>query len=555
MHNPRIAGLLGLFAVLLLLRGAAATAAEAQLDVLITNARIVDGSGNPWYRGSIGVRDGHIVSIEAASARPAAKRVLDAADRVVAPGFIDLMGQETFVYLRDPAAARSRLYQGITTHVSGEGWSHAPQNEVTQRKPEMLDGKPLRWRTFAEYFRILEAHGLPINVAHNVGAAQVRTVVIGEDDRAPTAAEMERMKTLVAQAMRDGAFGLSSALIYPPGAYATTQELGELGKVAGQYGGFYSTHMRNESAGLLGAIDESIRIGELGGLPVHIYHLKAAGRANWPLVTQAIARIDAARQRGLDVTADIYPYIRNGIGLGSFLPPTLYAHGNEAARKILAQPAERRKLRAQLESTSGDWENWYQHVGADWDKVLITDSSRYKQDVAGLTVAGVAKREGRDVWDAFFELALADVDTAPESMNEDQKRAALRAPWVMIETDTLPVNIETAKSTHPRALGTFPRVLAKYVRDEGVLTLEDAIRRMTSLVANRMGLHDRGSIAPGMAADLVIFDPTRIQDQATFEKPLQFSTGVDYLLVNGQFGIDDGKATGVLAGQVLRHGQ
>jgi N-acyl-D-amino-acid deacylase len=532
-----------------------ARAADEQLDVLIVNARIVDGGGNPWYRGSVGIRDGRIVSVVPGTVKTPSKRTIDAADRVVAPGFIDLMGQETSIYLTDPDSARSRLYQGITTHVSGEGSSHAPQNERTQRKPEMVDGKPLRWRTYQEYFQILESHGVPINVAHNVGAGQVRLVVMGEESRTPTSAEMAEMKRLVAEAMDDGAFGLSTALIYPPGVYATTTEIAELAKVAASRGGFYSTHMRNESVGLLAAIDESIQIGELAGLPVHIYHLKAAGKRQWPLITQAIDRIGAARARGLDVTSDIYPYIRNGIGLEAFLPPTLYVNGFAAAKKLVAKPAKRRELIAELENPNTSWENWYQHVGADWSKVLVTDSGQYPRDVAGLSVADIAKKEGRDVWDTFFELAMAHVTTAPESMNEAQKHAALRAPWVMIETDTPPVNIATAKSTHPRALGAFPRVLAKYVRDEKILTLEDAIRRMTSMVANRLGLTDRGRIAPGMAADLVVFDPQRIQDQATFEKPLQFSTGVDYLLINGQLSIDDGRATGVLAGQVLRHRQ
>ncbi|MBL8268877.1 N-acyl-D-amino-acid deacylase family protein [Steroidobacter sp.] len=534
---------------------APARSAEQPLDVLIVNARIVDGGGNPWYRGSVGIRDGRIVSVAPGSVKTPSKRTIDAADRVVAPGFIDLMGQDTFVYLTDPDSARSRLYQGVTTHVSGEGGSHAPQNERTQRKPEMVNGKPVRWRTYKEYFQILESHGVPINVAHNVGAGQVRLVVMGEEDRAPTAAEMQEMKRVVAEAMDDGAFGLSTALIYPPGAYATTQEIVELAKVAASHGGFYSTHMRNESVGLLAAIDESIQIGELGGLPVHIYHLKAAGKRQWPLMNQAITRIDAARTRGLDVTSDIYPYIRNGIGLESFLPPSLYVNGFDAAKKQVAKAAKRRELRAELENPNTTWENWYQHVGADWSKVLLTDSGRYPRDVAGLSVADVAKKENRDVWEVFFELAMAQVNTAPESMDEAQKHAALRAPWVMIETDTPPVNIATAKSTHPRALGAFPRVLAKYVRDEHILTMEEATRRMTSMVANRMGLTDRGRIAPGMAADLVVFDPQRIQDQSTFEKPMQFSTGVDYLLINGKLSIDDGKATGVLAGQVLRHQQ
>jgi N-acyl-D-aspartate/D-glutamate deacylase len=538
---------------LLFLAATSALSAEQPLDVLIVNARIVDGGGNPWYRGSVGIRDGRIVAVVPGPLQTPSKRTIDAADRVLAPGFIDLMGQETFVYLTDPDTARSRLYQGVTTHVSGEGSSHAPQNERTQSKPEMLDGKPVRWRSYKEYFQILESHGVPINVAHNVGAGQVRSVVMGEADRAPTPAEMEQMKKLVAEAMDDGAFGLSTALIYPPGAYATTQEIAELAKVAASRGGFYSTHMRNESVGLLQAIDESIQIGELAGLPVHIYHLKAAGKRQWPLMTQAIDRIDAARARGLDVTSDIYPYIRNGIGLESFLPPTLYANGFEAAKKQVAKAAKRRELRTELENPNTTWENWYQHVGADWSKVLVTDAGKYPREAAGLSVADIAKKEGRDVWETFFDLSMAQVTVAPESMDEEQKRAALHAPWVMIETDTPPVNIATAKSTHPRALGAFPRVLAKYVRDEKVLTLEDAIRRMTSMVANRLGLTDRGRIAPGMAADLVLFDPARIKDEATFEQPLRFSSGVDYLLINGQLSIDNGQATGALAGQVLRH--
>lgn len=523
------------------------------LDVLISNARIVDGGGNPWFRGSIGVRGDRIVEVGVIGSQQSAKRVIDAEDRVVAPGFIDLMGQDTLPYMKDPDTALSRLFQGVTTHVSGEGWSHAPQNEHTQPEPVLIDGEPTRWHSYAEYFCLLERYGVPINVAHNVGVGQVRAVVIGDEDRPPTAPEVEEMKRLVDEAMRDGAFGVSTALIYAPGAFSTTGEIVELAKVSAAYGGFYSTHMRNESGDLLAAIDEAISVGRRTGVPVHIHHLKAAGHRNWPLMGEAIARINTARQDGLDVTADIYPYIRNGIGLASFLPPSVYARGRQQGLDSLRDPATRRALRVQLEDSTVDWENWYQHVGADWSKVLITDSGDYPVDVSGLNVAHVAAREGRDVWDVFFDLAAARVGTAPESMNEAQKRAALSAPWVMIETDTPPVNPHTATSTHPRAFGSFTRVLGKYSRDEGVLTLEEAVRRMTSLPANRLGLHDRGRIAPGMAADLVIFDPQRISDLATFEKPLQLSEGVDYLLVNGKLGIDDGRATGVLAGKVLRH--
>ena len=549
-HFPTFLALCG--AILTSAVSPPAAAAEAPYDVLITHARIVDGGGNPWYRGSIAIRGGRIVAVgEVAPAM--ARRTIDATDRIVSPGFIDLMGQDTLSYVQDPVTALSQLRQGITTHVSGEGSSHAPQNERTQREAPLVDGKPVRWRTYAEYFRILEQHGLPINVTFNVGATQVREVVMGDKDRAPTPAELEEMKRLVEQAMLDGAGGLSTSLIYPPASYASTEELVELAKVAARHGGFYSSHMRNESSKLLEAIDETIRIGREAGIPVHVYHLKAAGKRNWPLMQQAIAKIDAARAEGLDVTADIYPYIRNGIGLVSFLPPDFFADGMAKARAELSKPKVRRELRAELEKTDTSWENWYQHVGADWDKVLINGSGEYPHDVAGLSVAQAAAKEKKDVWDMFFDLARAMADCAPQSMNEEQKHLALRAPWVMIETDNGPVNPAKVTSVHPRAMGAFPRVLAKYVREDTVLTLEETIRRMTSLTANRLGLTDRGRIAPGMAADLVIFDPARVRDVATFEKPLQYSEGIDYVMINGGLAIDDGKATGAHVGQVLRH--
>lgn len=533
----------------------AAGASPAALDVLITNARIVDGGGNAWFRGSVGIREGRIVAVGHIEP-PTAGRVIDAKDRVVAPGFIDLMGQDTLIYVQDPVSALSQLRQGITTHVSGEGASHAPQNERTQREPPIIGGKPVRWRTYAEYFQILEQHGLPINVTFNVGATQVREVVMGDADRDPTPAELEQMKKLVDEAMRDGAGGLSTSLIYPPAAYAKTEELIELSKVAARHGGVYTSHMRNESAALLAAIDETIRIGREAGIPVHVYHLKAAGKRNWPLMSQALEKIAAARASGLDITADIYPYTRNQLGLLALIPPSHFTKGMDQGRAALSRKAVRESLRAQIEKPDGDWENWYQHVGADWDKVQITGVGDYKGgNVDGLSVAEAARRERKDVWDMFFELAQAGAGCAPESMDEEQKRLALRSPFVMVETDTGPTNPAKVLSTHPRAFGSFPRVLAKYVREESVLTLEEAIRRMTSLVANRVGLHDRGRIAPGMAADLVIFDPERIQDKAVYEKPLQYAEGVDYLLINGRFAIDDGKATGANVGRVLRHGR
>ncbi len=526
--------------------------ADAPFDVLIENARVVDGTGNPWFRADIGIRDGRVAEVGHLEGRGAA-RIIDAQDRVVSPGFIDMMGQSTLVLVQDRVTAESRLRQGITTTFSGEGWSHAPQNERTQPEPVALNGREVSWTTYDEYFRLLEEEGVALNVVHNVGATQVRRMVLGEEDVQPTPEEMEEMLRLVEEAMRQGAVGLTTALIYPPGAYAPTEEIIELARVVARYGGVYYTHIRNEGNLLLEALDDAFRVGDEAGLPVHIFHLKAAGEENWPLMEQAIAKIDAARARGLDVTADIYPYIRNGIGLRSFLPPRVYAEGEAAFLASLEDPRVRASLREELETTS-DWENWYRHVGFDWDRVLITGARGYEDpEITGLSVAEAAERAGKDVWDMFFALAASRVSVAPESMNEEQKHQALRAPWVMIDTDTQPINPARVTSTHPRAFGAFPRVIAKYVRQDSILTLEEAVKRMTSLPANRLGLRDRGRISPGMAADLVIFDPERITDRATFTDPLQYSEGADYLLINGELVIDDEiLLTEALPGRVLR---
>jgi N-acyl-D-amino-acid deacylase len=531
-----------------------AAQAEDTWDFLITNARIVDGSGNPWFRGAVAIDDGKIAWIgNETTETMRAARIIDAKDRVVSPGFMDFMGQSTLVYVTNPASAQSRLTQGITVHLSGEGGSPAPQNETTQPDPVMIQGKPYRWRTYKEYFDILEKLGVPVNVVHNVGAAQVRRVVMGVEDRKPTPREMDAMKTLVDDAMRDGASGLSTALIYPPGNYQTTAELVELAKMVKPYGGFYSTHMRNESNQLLQAIDESIAIGKGADIPVQIYHLKAAGVKNWPLMQKAVDKIADARTAGLDVTTDIYPYVRNGIGLGSFVPPWSYAKGAEAFYKTLADPKVRADLRKVVE-TDTSWENWYDHVGQDWANVQITDD-RLGKELAGLSIAEAAKLRGKEVWTFVFDtIAEGGVSVAPLSMNEEQKRIALKAPFVMINTDTSPASPDVdGIATHPRAYGTMPRVLAKYVREEKVIPLEEAIRRMTSASANRLGLFDRGRLGVGYAADVLIFDPDTVQDRATFENPAQYSTGMDYVFVNGVLAIDDGKLTGARAGKVIRY--
>jgi N-acyl-D-aspartate/D-glutamate deacylase len=529
-------------------------AASGPFDILITNARVVDGAGNPWFRADVGVRGDRIAEVGALSGR-AADRVIDAADRVLSPGFIDMMGQSTLVLVTDPGSAESKLRQGITTYLSGEGGSPAPQSRESL-EPPVVDGEARSWTTYAEYFGLLESQGIPINVVHDVGLTQVRRVVLGEGDVQPTPAQLEEMKELVRQGMEDGAVGTSTSLIYPPAVYATTEELIELTRVAGEYGGVYFTHMRNESHAVLEAIREAIEVGSGAGVPVHIYHLKAAGQDNWPLMTEALALIDSARAAGMDVTADIYPYIRNGIGLGSFLHPRHYAGGTASFLETLSDPGVRAELRREVETTS-DWENWYRHVGMDWDNVLIVSASdAVDPRVINQSVAGAAEVLGTDPWNAFFDLVQAGgVSVNPQSMNEEQKWQALRAEYVMIDTDASPVNPETSASSHPRAFGAFPRVIAKYVREDSVLSLEDAVRRMSSMAAQRLGLHDRGFVAPGMAADLVLFDPEAIRDAADFgADAMEYAEGVDYLFVNGTLVIDDGALLTVQPGRVLRRG-
>ncbi len=541
-------------ATLLVVGGAAGcTAPEPEpFDLIIRGGRIIDGTRAPAYQADVGIRESLIAEIGDLSGRTAA-RIIDAEGATVTPGFIDMMGGSSLPLLLDPITAESKLRQGITTMMAGEGGSLAPQDDRTMEELTRATARGLRWRTFAEYFDQLEANGVALNVVHNVGAAQVRRIVLGDEQIDPTPEQLEEMKQLVDQAMRDGAVGLSTALIYPPGTYASTEEIIELAKVAAQYGGIYVSHMRNESSGVLEAIDEVIRIGTEAGLKAHIYHLKAAGQENWPLMEQALARIRSAREQGTELTADVYPYIRNGIGLGSFLHPRHYAKGEEAFRATLGDPAIRRTLREEVEGTS-DWENWYRHVGHDWDNVLI---SRVGPDTdpafVGLSVQGVAVRRGVEAWEAFFDLVEAGgVGVNPKSMDENQKHLAMRADFVCFDNDAAPTNPNAVASSHPRAFGAFPRILAKYVREEQVISLEEAIYGLAALPADILGLDRRGTIEPDQIADLVVFDPETVADTATFTDPLSYAVGFDHVIVRGQLVIDDERVTGARPGEVIR---
>jgi N-acyl-D-amino-acid deacylase len=540
-----------LFLILFLALAQASLAQSTPFDLVIAGAHVIDGTGNPWYLADVGIRGGLIAETGNLAHRQA-KRTIDAHGLTLTPGFIDMMSGTTLPLLLDPITAQSKLRQGVTTMMSGEGDSLAPQNDRTIADYTLPAGFP-KWTTFEEYDRMLAAKGLGLNVIHNVGAAQVRRVVIGEEDRAPTADQLAKMKEMVAKAMQDGAVGLSTALIYPPGTYAKTGEIIELAKVAAQYDGVYFSHMRNESGQLLDAIRETIRIGKEAHIPVHIYHLKAAGEENWPLMTQALALIQSARDSGVDVSADIYPYIRNGIGLGSFIHPRHYAKGTDAFLPTLSDQKLRADLRKEIETTS-NWENWYQHVGKNWDNVLVVQvSPKGDKRFEGKSVQEIATLRKVDVWTTFFDLVQqGGVDVDPKSMDENQKQQALRSQFVSIGSDAEPQNPAISTYAHPRTFGTFPRILAKYVREEKIITLESAIREMTSLPANQLKLRDRGRISPGLAADLVLFDPAKIQDTATFAKPLSYAQGIDYVVINGQLAIDQSQPTSALPGKILR---
>jgi len=521
---------------------ASARGVDSEYDILIRNGRIVDGTGAPWFRGDVGVRKGRIVRI-GRLANATGKRTLDASGLIVAPGFIDMMGQTASPFLEDPAAGNNLLSQGVTTILAGEGGSAAPLNAA--------DAKKKGWGTMAEYFERLDREGMPVNVAQNIGHTQVRRLVIGRTDREPTPAELDEMRALVREAMEAGAIGVSTALIYPPAVYASTDEIAALARVAGEHGGRYYTHMRNEGDKLLEAIDEALEIGRKGEAPVHIFHLKAAGRANWGKMQLAIARIKAARAAGQEVDADIYPYINNGLSLSAFIHPRHSAQGPREYLRRIQDPEMRTEMRAEMEKGDG-WENWFRHAGHDWDKVVLgsINTDAYKK-YNGQTLGAIARAEKKDPWDFFWEILPNNAFALPQSMTEANKMMAMREDFVSFCTDVGPAGGSRIAS-HPRGFGSFPRILSKYVRDHGVITLEKAIAKMSSVAANQVLVHDRGRIAEGLAADLVVFDYDGIQDKANFARPDAHSEGVKFVLVNGALVYEDGKHTGARPGKVLR---
>jgi len=536
---------------------------EPAFDVLIVNGHIIDGTGSPWYSGEIGIREGRIIAIGHLAADPRKQgttRVIDAAGKVVAPGFIDMLGQSELTILVDPRLP-SKIYQGITTEVTGEGNSAGPQNaamiDSDRAGYDHLKINP-DWTTLGQYFARIEKHGMGINLASYVGATTVRRMVLGDADIQPTPVQLAQMQTLVREAMQQGAVGVSTSLQYAPAPYAKTEELIALATEAGKYGGIYATHMRSEGDAVLESIDESVRIGKEGHLPVEIWHLKAAGKSNWGRMPQIVARIQAARDAGIDISANTYAYPAWFNTFSAFIPP--WAHDGGDARLIerLKDPATRAKIRADMLSTKSDWDNEWQEIpGPEAIQIAVVQDPELVP-LQGKRLSEVATLWKEDAIDALCDILIKDkafTQVAVFGMDEPDVKLALQQPWTSVDNDsqgTSPDGLLGTEHPHPRAYGTFPRILRKYVREEHALTLEDAIRKFTALPAQRMRFTDRGVLKTGMAADIVIFDSATIRDLATFEQPNQLSEGMEYVLVNGVPVIAERKMTGALPGKVVR---
>jgi N-acyl-D-amino-acid deacylase len=536
------------------------SARESTYDVIIKNGRIIDGSGNPWVSGDVAIKGDRIAAIGQLG-NVAAQRTIDASGLVVSPGFIDTLGQSEFPLLIDNRSL-SKLSQGITSEITGEGASIAPQNERTLAalKP-FLDQYHVKvdWTTLDGYFQTLARVRTPLNIGTYVGAAQVREAVIGEADRAPTPEELEKMKALVEQAMKDGALGVSTALIYPPGHYAKTEELIELAKVASRYGGIYATHMRSEGQSEVQAIEEALRIGREAHVPVQIFHLKVIGKPRWGSMPKIVAMIQAARDSGQDVTANMYPYIAGGTALAASLPPWVADGGTDKLLERLKQPEIRRKIKQEI--TSGDhpnWENLYFDSGGPAGVLVSGIENPDLKKFDGKTVADIAKEQKKEPLDALMDLVIEDKAQSGALYfiaNESDLRYGLKQPWTSIGLDASEFSLDGPlfeEHSHPRAVGSMPRFLGYYARDLHLLPVEQAIRKITSLPAQRERLRDRGLLKEGYFADITLFDPAKIRDRATYEDSNALSEGIRYVFVNGQLEYDNGQLTGVKAGRALR---
>jgi N-acyl-D-amino-acid deacylase len=535
------------------------TAAPPRYDTIIRNGHIVDGTGNPWFQADVAIRGERIAAIGHLNETDAA-HVIDATGLVVAPGFIDMLGQSEVALLVDNRSF-SKLSQGITTEITGEGGSIAPQSENTLAafKPVAdLYHINVDWQDLAGYFARLEKVGTPINIGTYVGATQVREAVIGDVNRPPTPQELETMKDLVGRQMQQGAFGLSSALIYPPGNYASTEELIALARVAAQYGGIYGTHMRSEGESEVAAINEALRIGREGKLPVEIFHLKVIGKARWGSMPKIVDIIQSARASGQDVTANMYPYVAGGTALAASLPPWVADGGLDKLLERLHDPAVRTRVAREMTSDHADWENLYLDSGGAAGVLVMGIENPALKRFDGKTIAEISSMQKKAPLDALMDLVIADRGQTGAIYfiaGEQDLQYGLKQPWTSMCLDAPELSLDGAlfdPHQHPRAFGSMPRFLGHYVRDLHLLSTEEAVRKMTSLAAQRVGLQDRGLLRQGYFADITVFNPDTVHDNATYSDPAKTSEGVQYVFVNGKLEFASGKLTGIVAGKALR---
>jgi dihydroorotase/N-acyl-D-amino-acid deacylase len=530
-----------------------------QYDLLIRNGQVIDGTGRPAFNADVAIKGERIVGVGKLSGATAA-RVIDASGKIVSPGFIDMLGQSETYLLIDPRAM-SKVMMGVTTEITGEGESIAPINDRQIKEQEDFLRRfnlTVDWKTLDEYFKRVEKQGSGVNLGTFVGATQVREYVVGFDDRPPTPDELAQMKKLVADAMKDGALGLSTSLQYVPARFAKTDELVELAKVARQYGGIYATHQRSEANTLDDSLTEVFEIAKRASIPTEIWHLKTAYKKNWGRMPEVLSRIQKARASGLDITADIYPYIAGSTSLSACLPPWGLEGGTEKMLQRLRDPQTRERLKREISAEQRDWENIYLGSGGPSGVLISAVISRDLEALQGKRVSEIAADQNKDPLDAVFDLLLADHGATSAiyfMMSEDDMRAAMKAPFVSFCTDSGARATDgplAGSKSHPRGWGSYPRVLGRYVRDEKLLSLPVAIHKMTGAPAARVGLKERGLLKAGNFADIVIFDPRTVIDRATFEAPNQYPVGIEYVLVNGQVSVDKGERTKALAGRVLR---
>ena len=557
MHKILSLTLIPLLTVVSFSQGRMSPTPQQQFDVIIRNGMVYDGSGRPPVKADVAIRGDRIAAVGNLN-RASAKTIVDAKGLAVAPGFINMLSHSETSWLVDDRSL-SELREGVTTQIFGEGSMGPLSPEMKQRRAaSQADLKfEIEWTTLAEYLNYLQKRGISQNVASFIGAPTIREYVIGLEDKPPTPAQLDQMRELVRREMEAGALGITTALIYPPAFFAKTDELIELCKVAAKYKGKYTAHIRSEGAQLIEAVQETIRISREAGLPAEIYHLKASGEANWPKMDQVIRIIEDARKQGVKITADMYTYPAGGTGLDASLPPWVFDGGRDAAYKRLRDPATRQKIAEAVRTPTNEWENLYLLSGSP-DRILLAS---FRNDnlkpLTGKTLAEVARMRGKDPIETIMDLLLEDqsrIGTIYFLMSEDNIRKQIRQPWVSFGSDAASIAAEGVflkSSTHPRTYGNFARLLGKYVREEKVISLTEAIRRLTSLPAANLGLNHRGLLEKDMFADVVIFDPQTIADRATFDNPHQYSVGLHDVFVNGVQVLKDGEHTGAKPGRAL----